>query len=395
MSAEIGLGSEGSAPTRARVLHIITRLELGGAQRNTLYTVENLDRTRFDVGLAWGPGDRLDGDASRLERVTRYPIASMVRHVRPVMDYGALAGLRRSVRNFSPDIVHTHSSKAGILGRCAAALENVPIVVHSVHGYGFTPLQPIPLRAAFYSVEKAIARLTTHFIVVSRPNLELGLELGLFGRERVSLIRSGIDLDKQASDEERARFLREINLPANAVIVTQIGNFKRQKAPLDFVRVAARVGRSQPDAWYVMVGDGPLRPAAEKLAVRLGISSRMKFTGWRNDVHAALAVSQVSVLTSRHEGLPRAVVESLACGVPVVATRVDGTAEIIQDGANGLLAEAGDLDGLAARVVDLLRDETKRARFSAASRGGLDEFDIDLMVRRQEDLYSWLLSRNP
>ncbi|MCP4899259.1 MAG: glycosyltransferase family 4 protein [bacterium] len=381
-------------PTPARVLHVITRLELGGAQRNTLYTVANLDSGLFEAALAWGPGDRLDSEALDIKRVTLYPIDELVRAVQPVQDVCALRALRRCMREFKPNIVHTHSSKAGVLGRLAARLEGVKITVHSIHGYGFTPVQPLLVRALFLAVEKAIARLTSHFIVVSRPNKELGLKLGLFEADEVSLIRSGIDLHQRATDKERDLFLREIGLPPEAVVVTQVGNFKPQKAPLDFVRVAAQIHENLPDVWYVMAGDGPLRTEAEELARRLGIARRMRFCGWRDDVRTILAASRLTVLTSRHEGLPRSVLESLACGVPVVATRVDGTAEIVEDGVTGVLAEVGDIDELAAGVLDLLQHEDKRKRFASGSSTGLDEFDINLMVRRQEELYGWLLSRN-
>jgi len=375
---------------RTRILHVITRLELGGAQRNTLYTVEHLDRDRFQAGLAWGPGDRLDAEAARLEGVERFEVADLVRPVHPLRDLGALARLRRVVREFAPQVVHTHSSKAGILGRAAARLERVPSVVHSIHGFGFTPLQAAPVRALFLLAERAAARWTDHFIAVSQADRQLGLELGLFGPEAVSLIRSGIPLERlRAADGSRVRC--QLGLPDATPLVTQVGNFKPQKAPLDFVRVAAEVVRELPDTRFVMAGEGPLRGQAEALAAELRVADRIIFCGWWNEVPELLAASQVSVLTSRHEGLPRAVVESLAAGVPVVATAVDGVVEVVRHGVNGFLAAPGDVASMAAAVTALLRSPELRQRMAAAARAGLDEFDIDLMVRQQEELYRWLL----
>jgi glycosyltransferase involved in cell wall biosynthesis len=149
-----------------------------------------------------------------------------------------------------------------------------------------------------------------------------------------------------------------------------------------------------PEAWFVMVGDGALRPAAEELASDLGVAGRMVFCGWWDDVPGLLAASRVSVLTSRHEGLPRAAVESLAAGVPVVATAVDGTPEVVRDGCNGFLVAAGDVAGIARRVRALLVDGELHRRLAAAAPQGLEAFDIDHMVRQQEELYRWLGGRS-
>ncbi|HSL17561.1 MAG TPA: glycosyltransferase [Methylomirabilota bacterium] len=374
-----------------RVLTAITRLELGGAQRVALHTAAHLDRDGFAAGLAWGPGDVLDGEARALADLARYEIAHLVRPVAPAADLRALAGLRRAIRDFRPDVVHTHSSKAGVLGRLAARLERVPVVVHTVHGFGFTPLQPPLKRAAFLAAERAAARWTSHFVVVSAVNLERGIELGLWPRERASVIRAGVRLDRFRGRGDGAAARARLGLPAAAPVVTQVGNFKPQKAPLDFVRAAAAIARQVPEAHFVMVGDGPLRGAAEALAAELGIADRLHFPGWWDDIPGLLAATAVSVLSSRHEGLPCSVVESLAAGVPVVATAVDGTPEVVRPGVNGELVPPGDVEALAAAVAGLLTDEPRRRRAAEVAADGLDEYDIDRMVRALEELYRWLL----
>lgn len=397
MSSRAGHGRE-SNPTpgaaKIRVLHIITRLEPGGAQRNTLYTVSHLDRGRFETGLAWGPGDELDDRAEEVADLWRLPIVELVRPVAPNRDFRALSRLRVAIRSFGAQVVHTHSSKAGIVGRLAARMERVPVVIHSIHGFGFTPLQPLPVRALFFVAEKIAARWTDHFIAVSERDLERGVALGLFGRDRVTLIRSGVELGRIRMGGDAAAVRRRLGIPDGAPVVTQIGNFKPQKAPLDFVRMAAEVAMHVPLAHFVMVGEGLLRPQAEALARALGVDHKVAFCGWWEDVPGLLAASRVSVMSSRHEGLPRAVVESLAAGVPVVATAVDGTPEVVRDGVNGFLVEAADVAGLARGVVALLTDRELYERMASAARDGLEEFDIDLMVRQQEDLYRWLLSRS-
>ena len=381
-----------SEKARIRVLLAITRLELGGAQRVVLHTARALDRKDFEVALAWGPGDLLDDEAAAIRELERIPVPSLVRPVSPINDLRALVSLRAAVRSFRPHVVHTHSSKAGILGRLAARLEGVP-AVHTVHGFGFTPLQSAPKRFVFRSAERMMARFTDHFVTVSETDQQRGIEIGLFSPDKVHVIRAAIDLDRfrRAADGNAVR--ERLGLPANVPLVVQVGNFKPQKAPLDFVQVAARVHEEQPDVWFAMVGDGPLRRAAEELAGELGIADRLVFAGWWDDVPGLLATTTVSVLTSRHEGLPCSVVESLASGVPVVATAVDGTVEVVRSGDNGLLAAAGDIDGLAQAIIELLADPELRRRMATAAREGLEAFDQETMVRQQEDLYRWMYSR--
>jgi glycosyltransferase involved in cell wall biosynthesis len=378
---------------RIRVLTAITRLELGGAQRVALHTAARLDRSGFAAGLAWGPGDALDDEARALADVVTFEIPDLVRRVAPSRDLRALAGLRRAIRDFRPHIVHTHSSKAGILGRLAARREGAPVVVHTVHGFGFTPLQPAVKRAAYLAVERLAARWTDHFVTVSELNRRHGIELGLWAAADATVIRAGIDLDRFRAAGDGAATRRRLGIPAAAPLVVQIGNFKPQKAPLDFVRAAAAIMSERPETAFVMVGDGPLRRRAESLADELGLTGRITFTGWFDDVPGLFASTAVSVLSSRHEGLPCSVVESLAAGVPVVATAVDGTPEVVRPGVNGELVAAGDPAALAREVLRLLADEDRRRAMAAAAPGGLEAFDRDRMVRQLEELYRCLISR--
>jgi glycosyltransferase involved in cell wall biosynthesis len=173
-------------------------------------------------------------------------------------------------------------------------------------------------------------------------------------------------------------------------LVTQIGNFKPQKAPHDFVRAAARIAEQLPDPRFVMVGDGPLRASSRRLAAELGIGDRVVFCGWWDDVPGLLATTTVSVLSSHHEGLPCSVIESLAAGVPVVATAVDGTPEVVRPGVNGELVPPGRPEALADAVLGILTDEDRRSAMAAASGEHLEDFDRDSMVRSLEELYRWL-----
>ncbi len=379
-----------------RVCHVITQLELGGAQENTLYTVAHL-RAPFRPSLVCGPGGLLDEDARRLARVPVTFVPSLMRPIRPWGDLRALIRLTAILKHERPAIVHTHSSKAGILGRLAARLAGVPVVVHSIHGFGFHSRQPAALRALLIALERAAARATTHFIAVSRANLEAGIARGLFQRDRVTLIRSGVpiaDLERAARDQgprDGAGLRREIGVPQGAPLIGMIACLKPQKSPLTFVEVAARVAATFPEARFVLAGDGELRAPVVARAEALGLRGRFHLLGWRRDVPKVMAALDVLVLTSLWEGLPRVLPEAIAAGVPVVATRVDGTADILTDGVTGLACGAGDVEGLASRVGRLIRDPGLRRALAERARSVLPEFDIDAMVRAQEDLYRRLL----
>lgn len=379
---------------KPRVLHLITKLELGGAQRNTLYTVENLDPGKWEKFLLAGEGGMLDEEARSGKTFETRFLPHLVREIQPLADARALWDLFRAFRRIRPDVLHTHSSKAGILGRLAGRLAGVPVIVHSVHGFSFSPHHPRLVSLLFQAAERLVAPLTTHFICVSRDNLERGRELGLWNDRRVSLIRSGIDLEKYSGrGVDRREVLSELGLPEAARVVGSVGNFKAQKAPMDLLEVFARVAGRDPVAHLVVAGDGPLRPQAEAWVREQGLEHRVHLLGWRRDVPELLQAFDVFLLMSLWEGLPRSILQARAAGRAIVATAVDGTAEALEDGISGFLVAAGDREAAADRVLGLLSDAALRERMGCAARVGLEEFGIDLMVKQQDELYTRLLGR--
>jgi glycosyltransferase involved in cell wall biosynthesis len=391
-----------------RVVHVITKLELGGAQENTLYTLGHLDPARFSGLLVTHPEGLLVADALRDGRYETRLLPSLVREVRPASDARALAGLvgllraemraaRRAAGGGVPRlIVHTHSSKAGILGRAAARLAGVPVVVHTVHGFGFHPRQRPAVRGFYVALERLAARWTSHVIAVAGADLDEGVALGLFARERTSLIRSGIEIARFAGTGlDRAAAVRALGFDPARPLVGMVACLKPQKNPVDFVRAAALVAASVPEAQFLLAGDGVLRPAVEEQVRRSGLEGRLRLLGWRRDVDALIPCLDVLVLTSLWEGLPRVIPQAMAAGRPVVAYRVDGAPEAVEDGVTGYLVAPGDYRGAAARLVALLRDQALARQLGAAGRDRVGEFDADLMVRSQEQLYDRLMGEAP
>ncbi|HJU06191.1 MAG TPA: glycosyltransferase family 4 protein [Nitrospiraceae bacterium] len=381
-----------SATSPVSVVHIITQLELGGAQQNTLFTISHLDSTRFRSVLITGEPGLLDEEAKALPGIDFYQIPTLRRSIRPIADGHALFKLTKLLARIKPAIVHTHSSKAGIVGRFAARMAHVPIIVHSIHGFGFTPAQYPLLRRILIAIERRAGRITSRFFAVSEANRRTGISLGIFPAERCSVIRSGVDLRAlRRTDVNVAGKKRQLGLDSDRPTIGMVAPFKPQKAPLDFVHLAAVVHRQSPSAQFVMIGDGDMRPAVKQEIDRHGLASSMHLLGWRRDIPEILRCLNVLVLTSRWEGLPRVYLEALASGVPVVGTRVDGAPEVIRDGINGYLLEPGDVAGLADRVLYLLTHPADATRMGRNAQSVPPEFDIHEMVRRQEREYERLI----
>ena len=374
-----------------KVAHMITQLELGGAQRNTLYTVAHLDRERFDPVLVSGPGGILD-DEARSQPIASEFVSCLQRDIHPVLDIVAFVQLYRWLRRERPHIVHTHSSKAGLLGRLAAYLAGVPVIVHTFHGFGFTPGQNKRVRNWFVKLERWGAHLARHLIFVSEDNRQEAERERIHGGATTSIIRSGIQIEEDGVSTVR----QELGIPSEAWVIASIGNFKPQKNPLELVKVACEVVAGDPAIHVLLAGDGELRPQAEALVQSAGPADRIHFLGWRKDARALLRASNAFVLTSLWEGLPRALVEAFASGLPAVAYAVNGVNDILVDEGNGFSIAPHDTALAVEKLLWLKNHPQDARRMGAAGRARIEtEFDIDRMVREQESLYDKLWAAVP
>jgi len=377
------------------VCHIITKLELGGAQEVALHAVSRLDRSKFRAALIAGPGGLLTDEAQRRSDVDVHILPELGRSIRFAGDLMALVKLTALLRRLRPAVVHTHSSKAGILGRWAAWFAGVPVIVHTIHGYGITPAQPQWLQRLLIMIERFTGWITTHWIAVSQADISKGHSWGLF-RDNVGLVRPGIDpqpFQRAVDRGERKRIRGEFGAQANTRLVGSVACFKPQKAPEDCIAVAQRVIAALPDVRFVLVGDGELRPRVEALIARYGIQDRVCVAGWRRDVPAIMQALDTFLLTSHWEGLPRVLLEARAAGVPVVATNVGGADEVVVDQAVGELCQAGDIEGLADAVIRRLSNNADSPDVCLSEPLRLpQEFYIDETVRRYEQIYERLLT---
>jgi glycosyltransferase involved in cell wall biosynthesis len=378
-----------------KVLHLITRLVVGGAQENTLLTAQLLDKADWEVTIVSGPQTGSEGSLLETVRALGIPLVvepSLVREVHPLKDFLALFRLARLIREGGYTIVHTHSSKAGIVGRWAAKLARAPLIIHTVHGWGHHDHQHPLVRAYYIWLERLTLPITDKLIVVSPLNIEKGVSDGIGQPDDYLVIRSGIELERFGHPQTPRDVTRTAwKIPVAAPVVGTVTRLSPQKGPLDFVRAAALILQAQPACYFLLVGEGPMHDEVVTLAGQLGIGHRLVLTGLRRDVPELMAAFDLFVLSSLWEGLPRVLPQAMATGLPIVATATDGSAEAIVDGVNGFLVPPGDPAALAQQVITLLNEPTLAQQMGAAGQQRVAEFDVRRMVEQIAQLYEKLL----
>lgn len=369
---------------------MITRF-IAGAGGVALRGALALDPTKYSVTIMSAPGGPLLAEAEKAGfDVVR--LEHMVPVLSPRTDPRALQELTRELRNGRFDIVHTHSAKAGALGRIAAHRVGVPAIVHTFHGFPFHDFQLWPLRAGYIQIEKALGRITDQFLAVGGAVAAQAISLRIAPAERIRTIASAIDLNiPTASATTRAAARRLMDLPDDALVVGTVGRLAPQKAPQDMVAAIASMDRS--DVFCVWVGDGPMRQEVARLVDRRKLADRFVLLGERRDVAALLPGFDVFALSSLYEGLPCSLVEAMTCGIPVVATAVNAVPEVVVPGRTGLLVPAAAPDLLGRAVAYLLDHPAEGSRMAAAARVQLgDRFDPEVLGRHLAETYEIALT---
>ena len=382
-----------------RVSHVITRLIVGGAQENTVSSVLGLRRIPdWEVELISGPTRGSEGSLEPL--VSSVPgllrlEPSLVRPVRPPTDLLAYLRLRRHFRRTRPHLVHTHSGKAGIVGRFAARHAGVPRVIHTIHGPSFGPFQGAIANAVFRGAERAAGRRTDHFVVVAEAMARQYLEAGIGEPSRYTRIFSGFDLAPFLGARRDPELAERLGIQPGEFVVGKVARLFELKGHDDLFATAADMVRRIPRVRFLLVGDGPWRARFETLAATTpGLAGRFIFAGLvpPSEVCRYLGLMDVLVHLSRREGLARVLPQALASGKPVIAFDCDGAGEVCRDLETGFLLQAGDLAGLVDRVARLAADPGLAQRLGAAGRSWVKErFSEEAMVRSLDALYRRLL----
>ncbi|MET3522195.1 glycosyltransferase family 4 protein [Mesorhizobium abyssinicae] len=385
------------AAHRLRIAHVITRLINGGADENTVYSCNWAAQRGHEVFLLHGEAVHPEILAKVDPRVELIGIPDLTRSISPASDLKALLALIRRFRALNADIVHTHTSKAGILGRFAAWAARIPVIIHGVHIVPFVHVG-VAERLTYLALEKLAASVTSAFICVSEGIRDLCMSAGVGHPDKYHVVYSGFDLDRFRNASPPADWRELLRLTPEAPrppVLLMIAAFEPRKRHTEFLEVFNKVAARLPETVLVLAGDGPLRPIAESQVNSLGLQRRVVFTGYRDDPERLIALADLCLLCSIREGLPRVVMQYLAGGKPCVACDLPGLREVLRPGSNSVITPPDDLGAMVDATAALLED---RERLACLARGAaatdLSNWDAKQMGKRTEAIYREAFNRH-
>lgn len=388
---------DAAAGERIRVLRVIARLNVGGPALHAVLLTERLDPARYESRLVTGSVGEAEGDYLVLRGAVPAGLISLPalgRDVRGARDWRAFWSLVQLIRRFRPHVVCTHTAKAGALGRLAAWLCRVPVIVHTYHGHVFDGYFSPARTRLVVAAERLLAGRASALIAVTEQVRRDVLARGIGRPDTVVVVPLGLDLAPLVdAPARRGELRRELGIAADAPLVGIVARLVPVKAHEVFLEAARAVAAARPDALFLVVGDGERRAELEALAAGLGLGARVRFLGWRADLDRLYADLDVVVLTSKNEGSPVALIEAMAAGRPVVSTRAGGVEDVVTDGETGAVVPIGDVPGIARAIIDLLDDPARAARLGAAAqRAVLARFGSARLVADLDALYRRLLA---
>ncbi len=375
---------------KVRICHIITRMIIGGAQENTLLTVEGLMRRGYDVDLITGPP--IGPEGSLLDRcyengVNVIQVDELRRNLNPFADIKALLALVKILKENKYDIVHTHSSKAGILGRVAAKLAGVPVIIHTIHGLPFHEYEKKTLNIIYKLLESRAASFTGKIIVVCPEMMNKAVAAGIGKRNIYEVVYSGIEIEKYFG-------VAEANVPFSLSdhypVIGKVARLFPLKGHDDLVPIAKNVVKKYPNAKFVLVGDGILRKKLEERLKREGLFDNFYFAGLVNpdDIPSYIKAFDMTIHLSLREGLARVIPQSFLLKKPVISYDIDGAKDVIDDGKNGYLVKPSDTDTFVRRIIDLADNKIVASEFGERGyRKAVSLFSSEKMVDDIEKIY--------
>lgn len=389
---------------RIKAIHIIARLDKGGSAENTLLTVMGLDREIYDVFLVKGlsvESNMADDETRAVEEMVReaeregiriITVPGLVRRIHLFYDLKAFFALIKILRYEHPDIVHTHTSKAGIMGRWAAFLTGIPVIIHTPHGHVFWGYFGRCKTLFYIILEKLTACITDKIIALTEQEKKDHLHFLIASEDKFSVVHSGINLDRFSNlSVDPAVMKRELEIPEGNLVVGTAGRLTPVKGQRYLIEAARKIVDVKPDTTFVFLGDGELLNELKNMAFRLGIRENVKFLGWRPDVAEVMSTFDIFVLPSLNEGMGRVLVEAMAMGKPIVASDVGGIADLVVDGKNGFLVPAADVEIMVVRINDLLESAEKRKKMGENGKSRAANYSSNLMVKNIDQLYRAML----
>ncbi len=376
---------------KLNICHVITRMIVGGAQENTLLTCLGHIQKGHDVTLVTGPSPGPEGELLKTRDINGLKIIvnpHLVREISPYHDLAAYFSLKKFFRKNRFDVVHTHSSKAGVIGRLAADAAKVPFIVHTVHGQAFHPYEKAWRNFIFKTSELLAAKHCHKIFAVAQAMVDQCVRAGIAKPEKYKVVYSGIELEPFLKSEPDCELRKKLGIPENAPVIGTVARLFPLKGYEDFLPAAEIIAKKHPETCFLLVGDGIMKEQIQKFAE----FAKMKFffAGLvpPSEVHKYTALMDVLVHLSLREGLPRAVVQGLASGKPAVGFALDGTPEVIIEVKTGFILKPGDVTGVAEKINFLLENPDKAREMGSAGRTMVSEkFDWKRMADILEEEY--------
>jgi glycosyltransferase involved in cell wall biosynthesis len=383
-----------------RVLRVIARLNVGGPALHVTYLSRGLAERGYETTLVAGdvaPGEESMAFVAEREAVEVVRIPGLSRELSPIRDLVATIRLAQLIRRLRPHVVHTHTAKAGAVGRAAALLagRRRPIVVHTFHGHVLRGYFGAVGTAVFRTIETLLAKTTDVLVAVSPEVRDELVRIGVAPASKFAVVRLGIELEPRVhTDEGRDDIRRRLGIPPERFVIGWFGRMTAVKRTPDLVDVLAELRDRGVDACLLLVGDGPDRELVEERAAKRKVARHVLCLGYQEDVSPWYAAIDAFALTSANEGTPVVCIEALAAGRPVVATNVGGVADVVEDGTDGFLVEPGDTKAMAERLEQLAGDPELRAAFGdEGRRRALERYSVTRLVGDVDVLYRSLLAK--
>jgi glycosyltransferase involved in cell wall biosynthesis len=386
-----------------KILHIITRLDMGGSAQNTLTSCSELSH-KYRMILAHGLSleSRMTDSEKMLvagrikqakERGVKFiALSSLVRRIAPLQDLKTLVLLWQIIKREKPDVVHTHTSKAGILGRVAARLANAPHIVHTPHGHVFFGHFNRVASSMFLCIERFFARFTDRLVALTEGEKKDYIDLAVGDPGNLAKIHSGVDIVKYSTPRDNTvERKRSLGLSQNGGVIGFVGWLLPIKGPMYLLRAMETVWRVRPDASLIFVGKGDMDMDLRTESLRIGANGNVKFLGWREDIDELIPIFDILALPSLNEGMGRVLVEAMAAGKPVVASRVGGVPDLVKHGESGMLVPPANKDALAEAILHLLDNPEKARQMGQRGRERCRPFSVEAMIAKLDALYEGLL----
>ncbi len=380
---------------RIRVMRIIARLNIGGPAIHVSLLTEKLPADAYETMLVTGSLSHDEGDMSyyaAAREVTPVVLSELQREIDLFQDLRALSAMRRLIREYQPDVVHTHTAKAGFVGRLAARLEGVPVVVHTFHGHVFKGYFNAVKSKLFVLMERLAARWADTIITLTDSlRRELVNQYHITRKGHITVLPLGLDLTPFVEAPRKSGTFRQAwDIPPEAPLIGIVARLAPVKNHRLFLETAQRILQQRPDAYFAIVGDGEDGDMLRAYAAELEIAERVVFTGWQKDTAAVYSDIDVKVISSKNEGTPVTIIEALAAGCPVVSTDVGGVRDMLEGGTFGRLVPYGDPDALATAVLETVDTPPDP---DPAQQAMVNRYGIDRLVRDIDGLYQGLLTK--